>query len=54
MTREAHFRRSWPEADGTWTDDVIYGLLREEWQVHGPSVSPATPPSFGQPSSADG
>ncbi len=34
MTREAHFRRSWPEADGTWTDDVIYGLLREEWPPH--------------------
>lgn len=31
MTREAHLRRDWPEADGTWTDDVIYGLLREEW-----------------------
>ncbi|MDZ5621323.1 GNAT family N-acetyltransferase [Nocardioides sp. HM23] len=30
MTREAHLRRDWPEADGTWTDDVIYGLLREE------------------------
>lgn len=32
MTREAHLRRDWPEADGTWTDDVIYGLLREEWR----------------------
>jgi RimJ/RimL family protein N-acetyltransferase len=32
MTREAHFRQSWPEADGTWTDDVIYGLLRDEWR----------------------
>jgi len=31
MTREAHLRKAWPEADGTWTDDVIYGLLREEW-----------------------
>jgi len=31
MTREAHLRNDWPEADGTWTDDVIYGLLREEW-----------------------
>lgn len=31
MTREAHLRRDWPEADGAWTDDVIYGLLREEW-----------------------
>jgi len=31
MTREAHLRKDWPEADGTWTDDVIYGLLREEW-----------------------
>ncbi|WP_223163562.1 GNAT family N-acetyltransferase [Nocardioides humilatus] len=31
MTKEAHLRRDWPEADGTWTDDAIYGLLREEW-----------------------
>ena len=31
MTREAHLRQDWPEADGTWTDDLIYGLLREEW-----------------------
>ncbi len=31
MTREAHLRRDWPEVDGTWTDNVIYGLLREEW-----------------------
>ena len=27
-----HFRQSWPEADGTWTDDVIYALLRDEWR----------------------
>ena len=33
MTREAHLRKDWPEADGTWTDDVIYGLLREEWRA---------------------
>lgn len=31
MTREALLRRNWPERDGTWTDDAIYGLLREEW-----------------------
>ncbi|WP_183096276.1 GNAT family N-acetyltransferase [Nocardioides stalactiti] len=31
MTLEAHLRRDWPEADGTWTDDLVYGLLREEW-----------------------
>jgi RimJ/RimL family protein N-acetyltransferase len=31
MTREAHLRRDWPEADGNWTDSLIYGLLREEW-----------------------
>lgn len=31
MTREAHLRQDWPEPDGTWTDNVIYGLLREEW-----------------------
>lgn len=33
MTREAHLRKAWPETDGTWTDDVIYGLLREEWRA---------------------
>ena len=31
MTREAHLRQDWPEADGTWTDDLIFGLLRAEW-----------------------
>lgn len=31
MTREAHLRRDFPESDGTWTDTMIYGLLREEW-----------------------
>ena len=33
MTLEAHLRKDWPEADGTWTDDAIYGLLREEWRA---------------------
>lgn len=37
MTREAHLRRDWPEADGTWTDNLIYGLLSEEWPVEGGS-----------------
>ncbi len=36
MTREAHLRRDWPEVDGTWADNVIYGLLREEWLIDGP------------------
>lgn len=31
MTREALLRKSWPEPDGTWTDEAFYGLLREEW-----------------------
>lgn len=31
MTREAHLRRDFPESDGSWTDTMIYGLLREEW-----------------------
>jgi RimJ/RimL family protein N-acetyltransferase len=31
MTREAHLRRDFPEPDGTWTDNMVYGLLREEW-----------------------
>lgn len=31
MTREAHLRQDWPEPDGTWTDNMIYGLLRSEW-----------------------
>ncbi len=30
MTREAHLRQDYPEPDGTWTDSVIYGLLRDE------------------------
>ena len=32
MTHEALLRKDWPEKDGTWTDDAIYGLLRNEWQ----------------------
>lgn len=31
MTREAHTRRDYPSPDGTWTDSLVYGLLREEW-----------------------
>lgn len=31
MTREAHTRRDFPAPDGTWTDSLVYGLLREEW-----------------------
>jgi aminoglycoside 6'-N-acetyltransferase len=31
MTREALTRRDFPEHDGTWTDTMVYGLLREEW-----------------------
>jgi RimJ/RimL family protein N-acetyltransferase len=31
MTREALLRQDWPEPDGTWTDDLIYGLLRGDW-----------------------
>ena len=31
MRREGHLRQStW--AKGEWTDDLLYGLLREEWQ----------------------
>ena len=30
MTREALLRQDWPEPDGTWTDDLIYGMLRAE------------------------
>ena len=33
MTREAHFRRDFPEKDGTWGDTGIHGLLREEWEA---------------------
>jgi len=32
MTKEAHLRKDqW--AKGEWTDNVIYGLLAEEWQL---------------------
>jgi aminoglycoside 6'-N-acetyltransferase len=31
MRREGHLRKStW--AKGEWTDDLLYGLLHEEWQ----------------------
>jgi RimJ/RimL family protein N-acetyltransferase len=31
MRHEAHLRREYPTADGSWGDLDIYGLLREEW-----------------------
>jgi aminoglycoside 6'-N-acetyltransferase len=32
MRREGHLRQStW--AKGEWTDDLVYGLLHEEWQA---------------------
>jgi aminoglycoside 6'-N-acetyltransferase len=31
MTREAHLRRDW-WGKGEWSDALVYGLLREEWQ----------------------
>jgi aminoglycoside 6'-N-acetyltransferase len=32
MRREGHLRQStW--AKGEWTDDLLYALLREEWQT---------------------
>ena len=30
MSREAHLRRDW-WAKGEWSDTLVYGLLREEW-----------------------
>jgi aminoglycoside 6'-N-acetyltransferase len=31
MRREGHLRKStW--AKGEWTDDLLYGLLHDEWQ----------------------
>lgn len=31
LRREAHFRRSqWFK--GAWVDDIIYAVLRDEWQ----------------------
>jgi len=36
MRREGHLREStW--AKGEWTDDLLYGLLRREWQLGRPS-----------------
>lgn len=31
-TKEAHYRRAWPTADGHARDTVAYALLREEWE----------------------
>ena len=32
MRREGHLRQStW--AGGEWTDDLLYALLRDEWQA---------------------
>ena len=29
--KEAHYRKSWPDANGTWLDSVGYAILREDW-----------------------
>ena len=36
-TKEAHYRRAWPTADGHARDTVGYAILREEWE-HGTAV----------------
>jgi aminoglycoside 6'-N-acetyltransferase len=36
MRREGHLRQSsWFK--GEWTDDLLYGLLRDEWQPQNPA-----------------
>ncbi len=32
-TKEAHLRRDFPRGDGTFTDKLGYGFLREEWET---------------------
>ncbi|MCD1284548.1 hypothetical protein CV023_01585 [Brevibacterium sp. CCUG 69071] len=36
-TKEAHYRRAWPTADGHARDTVAYAILCEEWE-HGTAV----------------
>jgi RimJ/RimL family protein N-acetyltransferase len=31
--REAHFRESWREKDGGWSDEYLYALLESEWRA---------------------
>ena len=31
MRREAHFVQGLPRPDGTWWDEYMYAILREEW-----------------------
>ena len=43
MRREAHLRRDW-WGKGEWSDTLVYGLLREEWDGHagaGPGLASA-------------
>ena len=38
MRKEAHLRRDW-WSKGEWTDNVIYGVLADEWFTQRPAVS---------------
>lgn len=31
--KEAHYRRSWPTADGEFVDGVAYAILRHDWET---------------------
>jgi RimJ/RimL family protein N-acetyltransferase len=30
--QEAHYRRSWPDGDGSWVDSIGYAILRDDWK----------------------
>ncbi|MHC5082026.1 MAG: GNAT family N-acetyltransferase, partial [Planctomycetota bacterium] len=33
--KEAHYRKAWPDAEGTYLDSVGYCILREDWESGG-------------------
>jgi RimJ/RimL family protein N-acetyltransferase len=34
--QEAHYRQSWPTADGGWLDSIGYAILRDDWHAGRP------------------
>jgi RimJ/RimL family protein N-acetyltransferase len=38
-TQEAHYRASWPDGCGGWSDSVGYAILRDEWTAKSPAAA---------------
>ena len=39
-TKEAHYRRAWPDEEGVFHDATAYALLRSDWETGGTTPVP--------------